>query len=67
MDERLVRFGIFFFAAVIAADLAAALLFPPDPFSQLYFVGVAAAVAVPLGYLFAYHGGYERLSGLLGR
>ncbi|WP_435184081.1 hypothetical protein [Halobellus sp. EA9] len=61
------RFGTSFLAAVIAADLAAALLFPPDPFSQLYFVGLAAAVAVPLGYLFAYRGGYERLSALLGR
>ncbi|SDX75511.1 hypothetical protein [Halobellus clavatus] len=67
MDDSLVRFGTVFFAVVIAADLVAALLFPTDPSRQLFAIGVAAAAALPLGYLFVYHGGYERLSTLLDR
>ena len=46
---------------LVAAFVAGALLSPPDPFTQLLYVGPAAALSVLVAVLLTAGGGYERL------
>ncbi|GCF14823.1 hypothetical protein Harman_27580 [Haloarcula mannanilytica] len=49
-------------AAVVIGVPLATLLAPPDPYTQLFTLGLLLVVAVPVGYYLSYRGGYESLS-----
>ncbi len=49
--------GVLFFAQLIDG-----LFIPPDPFTQLLFIGPVIVVALPVAYYLSYRGGYERLA-----
>jgi len=60
-DPRHVRFLVVLASAGIVATVVGAGLAPPDPVTQLYVLGAALVLALPVAYLLAYRGWGERL------
>jgi hypothetical protein len=48
-------------AAVVVGVPLAALLTPPDPYTQVFALGLLLVVTLPVAYALSYGGGYEAL------
>ena len=67
LDSPLARFVVTVVVGLAIALTLAAVLVPPDPFSQLRMAGILAIVVLSLAYVLSYTGGYELLSRQLSR
>lgn len=54
-------FGWTLLASIALSFALAAVVTPPDPFVQVYFVVAAMPVALVVSYVLAYRGGYDAL------
>jgi Sec-independent protein secretion pathway component TatC len=55
------QFAVTVVAAVVVGVPLAALLTPPDPYTQVLALGLLLAVTLPVAYALSYGGGYEAL------
>lgn len=62
IHSSLSRFVVTVLVALMLSFVLAALLSPPDPFSQLTITGLLMVIALPLAYYLSYRGGYESLA-----
>ncbi|WP_336337105.1 DUF7534 family protein [Haloarcula brevis] len=60
-SSPLIQFAVTVAAAAVVSVPLAALLTPPDPYTQLLAVGLLLAVTLPVAYYLSYGGGYASL------
>lgn len=63
LDSPLAQFILTVIVAPIVVYPVAAILTPPDLFTQLLAAGVLMVIALPVAYFFSYQGGYESILG----
>ena len=61
--ERLPRFVVVLLALDVLVLAAYALIFPPDPLTQLLVVSPGLVLALGVAYWLVYRGGWTRLRG----
>jgi len=60
-SSPVIQFAVTVVAAVGIGVPLAALLAPPDPYTQLLTLGLLLVVTLPVAYHLSYRGGYESL------
>lgn len=63
LESSMARFALTLFVALVVAFTVAAIVSPPDPYSQLIVAGVLMAIALPVAYYLSYRGGYDSIRG----